>query len=128
MNTPVRCYYGCVLTDRNQRRLLVRAAWYGSLVLMLVWITTRQALGGHPIGLEIDPHVMRSGEKGDNWCVTWGADGALYTAQCDGRGWLDENGEMREFKNTQIWRITGGPDSKSFKAEMMHGPRRLMRT
>ncbi len=74
-----------------------------------------------PVGVEFDPHIFRSGEKGDNWCMTWGADGALYTAQCDGRGWYDENGKKRDFKNTQIWRITGGPDSAGFKAEMLEG-------
>lgn len=82
---------------------------------------TCQSPRQYPVGVEIDPAVFRSGEKGDNWCMTWGSDGALYTAQCDGRGWYDKDGNKREFKNTQIWRINGGPDADSFKAEMIDG-------
>ena len=75
----------------------------------------------YPVGATIDSKVIRSSEYGDNWFSTWGSDGAFYTAQCDGRGWLDKNGNQREFKNNQIWRITGGPDSASFRAEMLDG-------
>ncbi len=125
----MRCQSVRTSTWKNRQHFSIRGASYLSFVT-LVSVTICQALAGHPVGVEIDPQVMRSGDNGDNWCMTWGEDGALYTAQCDGRGWLDENGNMREFKNTHIWRITGGPDSKSphatfaerkatFRAEMM---------
>lgn len=73
----------------------------------------------YPVGAELDTTVFRSGHRGDNWFSTWGEDGALYTAQCDGSGWLYENGDKREYKNNLIWRITGGPDSASFKTERL---------
>ncbi len=115
----MRCQSFRISVWKNRQPLFIRGTSYLSSLLMLVSVMICPALADHPVGVEIDPQLMRSGEKGDNWCVTWGADGALYTAQCDGRGWFDENGNMREFKNTHIWRITGGPDSKSFRAEMM---------
>ena len=37
-----------------------------------------------PVDIVIDDYIMRSGDRGDNWCLTWGEDGALYTNQCDG--------------------------------------------
>lgn len=74
----------------------------------------------YPVEAKLDSKVIRSSEYGDNWFSTWGSDGALYTAQCDGRGWLDENGNQREFKNNQIWRLSGDPES-GLKAEMLDG-------
>ncbi len=76
----------------------------------------------YPVGVDFDSEIVRLGEKGDNWCMTVGDDGALYTAQCDGRGWFNEDGTKRDFKNTQVWRITGGPDAASFYAEMINFP------
>lgn len=67
-----------------------------------------------PVGVEFDPYVFRSGDNGDNWCVTWANDDLLYTSQCDGRGWLDDNGEQRDFMNNRVWKISGGPNAASF--------------
>lgn len=68
-----------------------------------------------PTGVEFEPGVFRSGDNGDNWCVTWAADGDLYTSQCDGRGWRYPDGNQRDFMNNQVWQISGGPDSGSFR-------------
>jgi len=87
-----------------------------SLVLFMTMCTQPKQ---YPVGVEFDQYVFRSGDNGDNWCLTWADDGDLYTSQCDGRGWLREDGSKRNFKNNQIWRISGGPDSASFKATML---------
>ena len=93
------------------------------LILLIALLTSacQEPRKAYPVGAKLDSKVIRSSEYGDNWFSTWGSDGAFYTAQCDGRGWLDENGNQREFKNNQIWRITGGPDSASLQAEMLEG-------
>jgi hypothetical protein len=91
----------------------------GSILLfvgLLLLITLCTQPKQYPVGVEFDPYVFRSGDNGDNWCLTWAADGDLYTSQCDGRGWFYEGGRKRNFMNNQIWRISGGPDSTSFKA------------
>lgn len=75
-----------------------------------------------PVDVEIDDHVMRHGDRGDNWFMTWGADGALYSNQCDGRGWINPDGSLRNYHNNVIWRIEGGPDSASFSPEPIHYP------
>lgn len=70
-----------------------------------------------PVDVEICETIMRSGDRGDNYFMTWGEDGALYANQCDGRGWINEDGSLRDYHNNVIWRITGGPVSLSFKPE-----------
>ena len=47
-----------------------------------------------PTGVKFDPKVFRSGNKGDNWFMTWAADGDVYTSRWDGRGWLVENEDL----------------------------------
>ncbi len=69
-----------------------------------------------PTGIGFNNYVFRSGDNGDNWCLTWAADGDLYTSQCDGRGWRYPDGRQRDFMNNHIWRIAGGPDSASFRS------------
>jgi len=76
----------------------------------------------YPIGVDFDPVVQRLGDNGDNWCMTVGEDDVLYTAQCDGRGWYNDDHSKKAYKNNQVWQITGGPDSISFKAEMIDYP------
>lgn len=91
-------------------------------LLMLMAIIACQKNKKHPAGVDFDSKIVRLGDNGDNWCMTVGEDGALYTAQCDGRGWLNEDGSKKDFKNVHAWRITGGPDSTSFHAEMIDYP------
>ena len=67
-----------------------------------------------PVDVKFDSYIFRTGDNGDNWCVTWGKDDYLYTSQCDGRGWLDSNGNQRNFYNNRIWKISGDSDSSSF--------------
>jgi hypothetical protein len=91
------------------------------LTLFTMFIAGCHKSTTYPVGATLDSTVIRYGDVGDNWFSTWGSDGALYAAQCDGRGWLDDDGNMREFKNNQIWRITGSPDSANIQAEMLEG-------
>lgn len=59
-----------------------------------------------PIGVTFHHDTLyRTDARGDNWCMTWAADGAKYTAMCDGN-WL---GEKQSYHN-RLYRITGGPD------------------
>ena len=88
---------------------------------VVIFVASCKKSPKYPVNAKLDSKVTRIAEWGDNWFCTWGSDGALYTAQCDGRGWLDDNGNKREFKNNQIWRITGSPDSANLHAEMLVG-------
>ena len=90
------------------------------ILLFLLLTISCQELKKNPIGVDVNSKVMRSGDNGDNWFMTIGEDGALYTAQCDGRGWYNKDGSLRDFKNHQVWQITGGPDSTSFHSKMIH--------
>ena len=92
------------------------------LIAAFCLLTTCKEPHSVPVDLEIDNYVMRSGDRGDNWFSTWGEDGALYTNQCDGRGWKNEDGSLREYHNNVIWRIFGGPDSSSFDPEPIEYP------
>ena len=105
-------------TYRNSRK--IAGILIFSLVLFLM--TTCHQSRNLPVDVEFDPEIVRLGDNGDNWCMTIGEDGALYTAQCDGRGWYNEDGSKRDFKNYHVWRITGGPDTTSFHAEMIDHP------
>ncbi len=91
------------------------------LVILLLITGCWQQTIKKPISLKFIGKPMLTGDRGDNWCVTWGADGMLYTAQCDGRGWVDEQNQIRAFRNHQLWQIAGGPDSASFKATPVSG-------
>ena len=49
--------------------------------------------------------LYRSDNRGDNWCITWAADGSQVTSMCDGN-WL---GGETSYHN-HLYRIVGGPD------------------
>ena len=49
--------------------------------------------------------LFRSDNRGDNWCLTWTADGSQVTSMCDGN-WL---GGKTSYHN-HLYRIIGGPD------------------
>jgi len=76
--------------------------------LFLVAMISVAARGGVvPRGVEfLKGTLTRAGQRGDNWCITWGADGNQYTAMCDGTGWDPQE----VFYRTRTWRIKGGPD------------------
>ena len=86
----------------------------GVLILTTLSLTMCNQQKEMPVDVEFDSYILRSGDNGDNWCVTWGQDGDLYTSQCDGRGWLRPDGTQRDFMNNRVWQIKGGPDSVSF--------------
>ena len=62
---------------------------------------------GVPVGVRFEWETLaRKGHCGDNWCMTWAADGNLYTMMDDGCG-FDEDHTMW---NCRMIRISGGPD------------------
>ncbi len=92
------------------------------LIVFVVGITACQKSGKVPVGITFNQMVMRSGDRGDNWFMTWGEDGALYTNQCDGRGWINDDGSKRDYHNNVIWRILGGPGTLDFNPEPIPYP------
>jgi len=47
--------------------------------------------------------LQRKGERGDNWCMTWGADDNIYTLMDDGIGWNADGVQW----GTKFLRISG---------------------
>ena len=63
---------------------------------------------GRPVPVGVDFHrdtIYRSVEHGDNWCITWAADGSQITNMDDGN-WL--GAQARRYHN-HLYRIRGGP-------------------
>ncbi len=64
---------------------------------------------GMPVGVDFRYETLeRKGVSGDNWCMTWAADGNLYTMMDDGSGWRDLPKWQRE--GSLFLQISGGPD------------------
>ncbi|MGH7997185.1 MAG: serine hydrolase [Opitutaceae bacterium] len=61
--------------------------------------------------------VVRRARGSDNWPVTWGADGALYTAYGDGHGFAPY---VPEKLSLGFARVTGGPDRFSGRNVRSH--------
>ena len=95
-----------------------------TLLIFSIFVIGCQEVKKHPapVGVSFSPDIVRLGDNGDNWCMTIGEDDVLYTALCDGRGWLNTDGSMKDFKNHHVLQITGGPDSTSFSAKMINYP------
>ena len=55
-----------------------------------------------------DDTIQRLGGNGDNWYPTWGADGSLYVALCDGTGF---DGMPRRNYNSRLVRVDGRPET-----------------
>ncbi len=53
--------------------------------------------------------IVRKAKGGDNWPITWGDDGHLYTAYGDGRGFFVEP-LVEEKLSMGLAKVTGGPD------------------
>jgi len=51
--------------------------------------------------------ISRVGNRGDNWCITWAADGSQITSMDDG-AWI-KRPDATQFHN-RLYRIRGGPD------------------
>lgn len=91
------------------------------IILTMSIISCRDSMN-YPIGVDFDPNIVRLGDNGDNWCMTVGEDDVLYTALCDGRGWFNDDNSKKVYRNHQVWKIAGGPDSDSFHAETIDYP------
>jgi|GEM_PF-2972968 len=50
--------------------------------------------------------LKRLGSRGDNWCITWAADGSQMVSMCDGN-WLDQKTYPTQMHN-HLYRIKGG--------------------
>lgn len=85
------------------------------------WHVTDGAERPVPTGIRLDKTVFRSGGHGDNWCMTWAADGDVYTSMCDGYGWLDKDGKKPNWQNNQIIRLSGVPGTSTFRAAPLAG-------
>jgi hypothetical protein len=73
-----------------------------------------------PRSVRFHPDIHRAGVLGDNFCLTWAADGHQYTAVDDGCGFVETphhgfNGHW----NNRVWRIKGGPHD--FEGEFLPG-------
>ncbi|MBW3624468.1 MAG: DUF4185 domain-containing protein [Armatimonadetes bacterium] len=79
---------------------------------------TGKYTGKIPIGvIRHEETLVRSGGTGDNWDLTWGADGHQYTALGDGTGWGGPSASLT------AWRIKGGPHHtgvNAFTPELLH--------
>ncbi|MBX3176189.1 MAG: hypothetical protein KF886_02405 [Candidatus Hydrogenedentes bacterium] len=58
--------------------------------------------------------LFRSDGRGDNWCITWAADGSQITSMCDG-DWLREGTAY----HNRLYRLAGGPED--FKRSALAG-------
>jgi len=101
---------------RVTRNLLVM-----TFVCMSLFCLNGNVEGSIPTGVKFDQNVFRSGNKGDNWCMTWAADGDIYTSMCDGRGWLVDNEEKPYWQNNQVIRLSGTPGDKTFRGIPLEG-------
>ena len=45
--------------------------------------------------------------NGDNWHMTWAADGRQFTGLCDGKGFAGIPGETGEYRNSRVYAIIG---------------------
>lgn len=109
------------MTRRNAPIL----SWPRALVLALcVPLTVVPADGSSsavPSGVVFhEDTLFRSTGRGDNWCLTWAADGSQVTSMDDG-SWL---GTAPQFHN-HLYRIVGGPDG--FGIEDLPGYPRYVR-
>jgi hypothetical protein len=109
-------------------RNVTRGLLVVTFVCMSLFSLTCNAEGNIPAGVKFDPDVFRSGNKGDNWFMTWAADGDIYTSMCDGRGWLVENEELPNWHNNQIIRLSGTPGDKTFRGTPLEGAPDYSRT
>ncbi len=63
----------------------------------------------------LDDTIRRTACNGDNWHMTWAADGRQYTSLCDGRGWADMPGYDGAGWNTRVYAIDGDAPEPTFE-------------
>lgn len=56
--------------------------------------------------------TLRLGGMGDNYHMSWAADGRQFVAVCDGLGWLDK---PKAFYNSRLFTIAGEPEKAVFQ-------------
>lgn len=72
----------------------------------------------------LDETILRLGGNGDNWHMTWAADGKQYAGLCDGFGWP---GWPQQWFNTRVFAIDGEPPGVRFEylpgyPDLVNGP------
>ena len=84
--------------------MYIRSLFGILMVIMLPELSHSEII---PKGIVFQKNTLhREAKNGDNWCITWGADGHQYTAMCDGKGWDPHNAYYR----TRTYRIKGEVD------------------
>ena len=63
----------------------------------------------------LEETLVRSGGSGDNWHMTWAADGKEYTGLCDGQGWRDVAGYNGRDYNSRVYGLLGSPPDHRFE-------------
>ena len=53
--------------------------------------------------------------SGDNWHMTWAADGSQFVGLCDGYGWPEIRGHVEKPYNSRIYRLHGDPPHPEFE-------------
>jgi len=62
----------------------------------------------------LDDTIHRTTCSGDNWHMTWAADGRQYTSLCDGAGWPHMPGYGGPGYNTRVYTVAGDPPNLTF--------------
>ncbi|WP_146947941.1 DUF4185 domain-containing protein [Cyclobacterium qasimii] len=71
---------------------------------------TEESKKAVPEGVTFNKETLkRLGASGDNWCLTWTADGSQMVSMCDGN-WLDQKNYASQIHN-HLYRIKGGPEN-----------------
>ena len=52
---------------------------------------------------------------GDNWHMTWAADGSQFVGLCDGSGWSEIRGHVSKGYNSRVFKIHGEPPTPEFE-------------
>nr|WP_319511886.1 hypothetical protein [uncultured Draconibacterium sp.] len=89
---------------------------YGIIAILFSLISCTQN-NEVPIGVDLQVETLKRLEgRGDNWCITWAADGSQLTSMDDGN-WLQDDHELGYHNN--LYRVVGGKDD--FKREAVPG-------
>ena len=68
------------------------------------------------VGIErLDDTAVLNVGNGDNWHMTWAADGRQFTGLCDGEGFAGIPGETGEYRNSRVYAIIGDAPKHHFE-------------
>ncbi|WP_373513865.1 hypothetical protein, partial [Persicitalea sp.] len=68
--------------------------------------------------------LVRKGNFGDNWCMTWGADNNIYTMLDDGNGWWgnkEKNNKLPDWQGSMMLQIQGDQNFEDKDVKKMAG-------